>query len=119
MRTRRLLALTAPTAFAASTAFTKLGRESRRENESVYPPPHAVRGRGTARERGGGGMLSSGFFSDKGARPHRRGPLPARSARDLPRSAGEDDSRWNFHFVIAGLDPAIHADAPLARQSTQ
>jgi hypothetical protein len=24
-------------------------------------------------------------------------------------------SREHFHFVIAGLDPAIHADAPLAR----
>ena len=23
--------------------------------------------------------------------------------------------RERFHFVIAGLDPAIHADAPLAR----
>jgi hypothetical protein len=70
----------------------------------VYPPPHAVRGRGTARKRGGGGMLSRGFSSDESKR-HRRGPLPARGAchraghfgpdplaRHLPRCAGEDDS---------------------------
>src|SRR5579863_5512179 len=115
MRTRRLLASTAPTAFAASTAFTKLGRESRRENESVYPPPHAVRGRGTARKRGGGGVLSRGFFSDGGANGIAARPYPLAPLATSPALRGRMKGRRDFQFVIAGLDPAIHADAPLAR----
>jgi hypothetical protein len=35
--------------FIRATGFIKLGRETRRENDVAHPPPHAVRGRGTAR----------------------------------------------------------------------
>jgi len=60
-------------------------------------------------------MLSRGFFSDGGANCTAARPYPLAPLATSPRSAGEDDSRRDFHFVIAGLDPPIHADAPLAR----
>jgi hypothetical protein len=107
MRTRRLLAFAAPTAFAASTAFTKLGRESRRENESVYPPPHAVRGRGTARKRGGGGMLSRGFFSDGGANGTAARPYPLAPLATSPALRGR--------MIRAGI--SISSLPGLTRQS--
>jgi hypothetical protein len=53
--------------FIRATGCHKTRARARRENDGVCPPPHAVRGRGTARQRGGGGMLSRGFFSDEGA----------------------------------------------------
>jgi hypothetical protein len=123
MRTRRFLALTAPTAFAASTAFSQnsgADRTRKRWRSSAPTRSAGARDRAQARWRG---HAESRIFLRRRSKRHRRAPLPARGAchraghfgpdplaRDLPRSAGEDDSRRDFHFVIAALASlAAHA----------
>jgi hypothetical protein len=46
-------------------------------------------------------------------------PSTALRAVPLPRCAGQDEvcvAKPIFHFVIAGLDPAIHAERGLAQR---
>jgi hypothetical protein len=74
-----------------ATAFAKLGRGSRCENGSVYPPPHAVRGEGDRAQTRWREHADSRFFLWRRSQLDCRAPLPARFARHLPRFAGEDE----------------------------